>query len=225
MLWEQSEKPSSIVRVLAEQLRRDICVGRLAPDTKLKIDDLRRTYGGSANSLREALVSLANEGLVEAVDQRGFRVSSMTDADLEDITKLRQEIECLALAWSMKNGDVDWEAELVATYHKLSVADGQVDPLAPNTVLSRDDAHKAFHMALSAACGSHRLLQFQERLYDESRRFRLISLIEGPAGSTAAGPPDSPDHAAILEAVTGRNSDRAVALLRRHIGRVLEDLN
>ena len=97
MLWGKSEKPSSIVRVLAEQLRRDICVGRLAPDTKLKIEDLRQTYGGSANSLREALVSLANEGLVEAVDQRGFRVSSMTDADLEDITRLRQEIECLAL--------------------------------------------------------------------------------------------------------------------------------
>lgn len=214
MISEKPEKAASIVRGLAEQLRRDICIGHLAPNTKLKIEELRRTYGGSANSLREALISLANDGLVEAIDQRGFRVSSMTDIDREDVTRLRQEIEGLALAWSMKNGDVEWEAGLVAAYHKLSVADRRVDLQDPETVLQHDDAHKDFHMALSAACGSHRLLQFQERLYDESRRFRLISIMQGDNL-----PLDNPSHAVIMAAVTSGKTGSAVAMLRGHIGR------
>ena len=221
MFLDGPEKSASIVRVLAEQLRLDICVGRLAPDTKLKIEDLRKSYGGSTNSLREALISLASAGLVEAVDQRGFRVASMTEDDLEDVTRLRQEIECLALTWSMKNGDVDWEAEVVAAYHKLSVAESRVDPQNPETVLLWDDAHKAFHMSLSGACGSRRLLQFQERLYDESRRFRLISLMEGPVGQRKGPPPDNPNHSVILAAVTSGKTGSAAAMLRSHIGRVL----
>ncbi len=224
MVSGKPEKSASIVRGLAEQLRRDICIGHLAPDTKLKIEDLRGTYKGSANSLREALISLANDGLVEAIDQRGFRVSPMTIADLEDITRLRQEIESLALARSMENGDVDWEAGLVAAHHKLTVAEGRVEPGNSDTILQRDDAHKAFHLALSAACGSQRLLQFQERLYNESRRFRLISIISAPAGSAANGPPDLPNHAVLLAAATSGKTESAVALLRGHIGRVLQTL-
>lgn len=221
MAWGKPEKSASIVRVLAEQLRLDICIGRLPPDTKLKIEDLRQIYGGSANSLREALISLASEGMVEAVDQRGFRVASMTQTDLEDITRMRQEIEVLALSWSMKKGDVDWEANVVAAYHKLSVAEGRVDPQSPETILQCDDAHKEFHLALSAGCGSRRMLQFQERLYDESRRFRLVSLLASAGANAVAPPPDSPTHAVILAAVTSGKTGSAAAMLRSHIGRVL----
>ncbi len=109
----------TIVSLVASALRRDISFGVLTPDAKLKLDDLRGRYGGSNHSIREALRILSTEGLVEAEAQRGFRVSSATEADLIDILRLRTEIECTALDWALQNGDVAWEGRVVAAHHAL----------------------------------------------------------------------------------------------------------
>ena len=102
MFGRSQNDNATVVRLLAEQVRRDISFGTLPPDTKLKIEELRQRYGGSAHSFREALTLLAADGIVEANAQRGFRVASATQADLEDITRLRCEIECLGLRWSIE---------------------------------------------------------------------------------------------------------------------------
>ena len=72
--WGRDDS-ATVVRLIAEQVRRDISFGVLPPDTKLKIEELRQRYGGSAHSMREALTLLASDGLVEANAQRGFRVA------------------------------------------------------------------------------------------------------------------------------------------------------
>ena len=92
MFGRKNSDSDTVVRLLAAQVRRDISIGVLAPDAKLKIDELRQRYGGSAHYFREALTQLTSEGLVEASAQRGFRVASATQTDLEDITRLRAEI-------------------------------------------------------------------------------------------------------------------------------------
>ena len=63
--------------------------GRYAPGSKLRMETLKETYGGSVNVLRENLVRLSAEGLVEAEDQKGFRVASLTPDRLRDLTRLR----------------------------------------------------------------------------------------------------------------------------------------
>ena len=119
MFGRKPEKTNAqtVVSVVAASLRRDIAFGDLAPDSKLKIEALRSRYGGSNHSVREALTQLASEGLVEATAQRGFRVASATQADLQDIIKLRAELEPLALKWAMQNSDIAWEGRLVAALH------------------------------------------------------------------------------------------------------------
>jgi len=208
-----SNKSSTIVSHLAERLRRDIIFGVLDPNTRLKIEDLRRTYGGSANSLREALTSLVSLGLVESADQRGFRVASMTEADLRDVNRLRQEIECLGLTWSLKSRSVEWEANLIAAYHRLSAAEQAVEPHDLSTVMTWDEANRLFHRALSEGGGSVRLLQIQERLYVQSARFRLAQNAEkGDVNSRSVD-----EHKAILDAIMEKKGTDAVAILRRHI--------
>lgn len=143
---------ATVVRVLAEQLRRDIAFGVLAPDGRLKIDALRRSYGGSAHSLREALTHLVNDGLVEASDQRGFRVTSATQADLDDITRLRIEIEPLGLAWSIERGDVGWEGSVIAALHGYMRAAADLADAPAERALDWEEAGRAFHASLLAAC-------------------------------------------------------------------------
>lgn len=170
---------ASIVALIASAVRRDISFGELPPDAKLKIEDLRRRYGGSNHSVREALMQLTAEGMVEANAQRGFRVASATGDDLNDIVRLRAELDPVGLRWSMLNGDVAWESRLIGAEHAASRAARMLAESADEATLAWDEANRAFHATLMEACGSPRLIEVTARLYDQSRRFRLANLREG----------------------------------------------
>ena len=213
MFGRQQNDNATVVRLLAEQVRRDISFGVLAPDTKLKIEDLRQRYGGSAHSFREALTLLAADGIVEANAQRGFRVASATQADLEDITRLRCEIECLGLRWSIEKGDVRWEGAVMATNHALSRAEQRVVEDMQAFALAWDEAGREFHASLVAACGSPRLIDTQARLYNQSRRFRLATLREGRIDFAAS----RRSHDAIVTALLARDADAAATALANDI--------
>jgi GntR family transcriptional regulator, carbon starvation induced regulator len=210
MFFHKKDDDATVVGLLASGLRRDICFGELAPDQRLKIEDLRQRYGGSAHSLREALMALASEGLVEANAQRGFRVASATDGDLRDILRLRAEVECLGLDWSLTHGDVAWEGRVIAARHALQRAEDAVarDPMAQAMVW--DEAAKAFHEQLVAASGSVRLISLQERFFIESRRFRLAALRDSRIDFARTRATED----LLLAAILARTPDVAVQLLR-----------
>lgn len=213
MFGRKAKDSETVVRLLAEQVRRDISFGVLPPDTKLKIEELRQRYGGSAHSFREALGQLAHEGLVEANAQRGFRVASATEADLEDITRLRAEIEGLGLGWAIRHGGIDWESAVVASRHALARATDSVAAKGSDFALDWDEAGRHFHAALISACRSPRLIGFQDKLYIQSRRFRLAALVEGRVDFDK----EKRDCAAIAEAALERRGEEAVDILSRHI--------
>lgn len=217
MFGRKSQDADTVVRLLASQVRRDISVGVLAPDTKLKIDELRQRYGGSGHSFREALTLLASEGLVEANAQRGFRVASATQTDLEDITRLRAEIETLGLQWAIKHGDLRWESEVVATYHTYSRLCAQAQGDRAALAIEWDEAGRHFHATLVSACRSPRLIEFQDRLFTQSRRFRYAALVEGRIDLSA----ETRELGAVVEATIARDDISARRLLSEQILAVL----
>ncbi|PLS20473.1 GntR family transcriptional regulator [Amylibacter cionae] len=170
----------SIVAMLASALRRDIAFGALLPDQKLKIEQLRQRYGGSNHSMRETLRLLSAEGLVEATTQRGFRVTSATEEDLRDIIMVRGQIESAALELAIQHGTVQWEGRVMAAHHGLRKAETAVAATPDDlTALEWDEACKAFTATLIESCGSPRLIDLQEKFFNQSRRFRLALLREG----------------------------------------------
>ena len=213
MFGRKNSDSDTVVRLLAAQVRRDIAVGLLAPDAKLKIDELRQRYGGSAHSFREALTQLASEGLVEASAQRGFRVASATQTDLEDITRLRAEIATLGLGWSIRHGDLRWEGEVLAAFHTYSRFCAQADTDRAALAIEWDEAGRQFHATLVAACRSPRLIEFQDRLHAQSRRFRYAALIEGRIELGR----ETHELRAVVEATLARTANEAQALLGQHI--------
>jgi len=170
----------TVVAMLASAVRRDISFGALQPNQKLKIEALRRRYGGSNHSMRETLRMLSAEGLVEATAQRGFRVTSATEDDLRDIIMVRAEIEKLALSLAIAHGTVAWEGRVIAAHHALRKAETAVQATPDNlTALEWDEACRGFSAALISACGSPRFVDLQRKFFDQSRRFRLAQLREG----------------------------------------------
>lgn len=198
-----------------ERLRTDIVCGRLAPDAKLRIEELRQDYDTGASPLREALSRLAGEGFVTAEGQRGFRVAPISLADLDEITRLRIMLECEALRESIAKGTDAWESDLVATFHHLAKVEGSAR-LAPD-VLEWEMRNHAFHEALIAACDSSWLLRFRRTLFEQHKRYRLISILDD------ASPRDvHAEHETIFRAALARNADAACAATESHIQRTAD---
>ena len=211
---KKSSDDETVVAMLAAALRRDISFGTLLPDQKLKIEQLRQRYGGSNHSMRETLRLLSAEGLVEATAQRGFRVTSATEDDLRDIMMVRIEIEKLGLERSLENGDIQWEGRVMAAHHALRKAETAVQSTPDDqTALAWDEACRAFAAALIEASDSPRLMDMQQKFYDQSRRFRLTLLREGRLDFGAR----ETRQKRLLDAILARNKDLSLRILEEEI--------
>lgn len=199
----------TVVAMLASAIRRDISFGVLRPDQKLKLEALRQSYGGSNHSMRETLRMLTSEGLVEATNQRGFRVTSATESDLRDILLMRLEIEKLAVTRSLQFGDVTWEATVMAALHALSRAEDAVETNPDDvTALAWDEACRDLALALAAASGSPRLNDMVGQFYNQGRRFRLALLREGRIDFTARKQRQTD----LREAIIARDTKKALTV-------------
>jgi GntR family carbon starvation induced transcriptional regulator len=211
----RKSEDDTVVEMLASAIRRDISFGVLRPDQKLKLADLRQNYGGSNHSMRETLRILSSEGVVEATNQRGFRVTSATEDDLRDILLVRLEVEKLGLKRSLERGDVAWESRVVAALHGVSRADAVVQESPDDvTALEWDEACRDLSMTLISASGSPRLTTMAEQFYGQSRRFRLALLREGRIDFAARALRRTELQNAIIE----RDTARAVGVLEDEIG-------
>ncbi len=215
----RKEEDETVVAMLASAIRRDISFGVLHPDQKLKIDALRQSYGGSNHSMRETLRVLAAEGLVEATSQRGFRVMSATQADLQDILLMRLETEKLGLTRALARGDVAWEARVIAALHGLKRAEAVVQASPDDvTALEWDEACRTVTQALLSACGSPRLIEVAGKFYNQSRRFRLALLREGRIDFAARARRQEKLQAALLARDEGTMLDLLEEDIRADLG-------
>jgi DNA-binding GntR family transcriptional regulator len=196
-----------------EGLRADLLACRIAPGSKLKIQDLCTRFAVSLGAVREALSRLTSEGLVISEPQRGFRAAPISVADLKDLTMVRIEVESLCLKRAIAVGTVDWEARLVAAFHRLSKTPERV---ASDPARAADDwaeAHAGFHAALVEGADSPWLLRLHAQLYAQSERYRRLSVPLSMEERDVGG-----EHRAILDATLKRDAEKAVKLLTRHLG-------
>lgn len=195
------------------QLRTRVLGGDLAPGTKLRLGDFTAQYGVSLGVVREAVTRLAEQGLVQASPQRGFSVTPLSIEDLLDLTRARVLIETLALRESIKVGDLAWESNVLATHHTLQrtpmmTAEGHIDPAFTL-------AHRAFHHALLAGCGSKRLESVATGLRDCSELYQHWSQeLAHDFDRDLAG-----EHREIAELTLDRDEEQAVRALTNHIER------
>ena len=189
-------------------LRSLILSGELRPGTRMRTAELQERFGVSLGTVREAVSQLVSEGWVVAEAHRGFTVSPISVADLEDLTKVRIEIESLCLTWAIQRGDLEWESRIMAARHRLSntfrAAGGHVTS-------DWTSAHDEYHHSLVSACGSPRLLQIRLQLYEKSERYRKLEL------SLPRNRNPEDEHAKIVDAVLARDVPRATRLMTAHI--------
>ncbi|MEV7420289.1 GntR family transcriptional regulator [Streptomyces sp. NPDC089919] len=74
---------------IADALRDEVLAGRLPPGTEFTVKQIAEQYEVSATPVREALVDLAAQGLLESVQHRGFRVRIFTVDDFRTMVEAR----------------------------------------------------------------------------------------------------------------------------------------
>ncbi len=209
LLDEDSEPPKTRAEAAYRQFRQDILWGKLPPGAPLRSDELRRNYDIGISPLREALSRLVSERLVTSSGQRGFRVAPVTVSDVLDTMETRIVLECEALSRSIQHGGLEWETQVVSSFHKLSRIEL---PQEPGEHAERWAMyHRRFHMALLAGCGSSWLIILAKSLFDHAERHRLIAL-QDMIDARKAGT----EHKQIMEAALGGNAKAAVSALDHH---------
>lgn len=208
-----------------DALRRDIVGGTLKPGAPLRMAQLSARYEMGFSPLREALNRLHAERLVTSVALKGFSVAPLSMEEMWDATNTRILIESRALRLSIDLGGDEWEAGIVGSLHALLLQ-------AARGTATEEDAraletrHHAFHRALLATCGSGWLMEFFQRLYVESERYRHPVLAPRAGDPTRDVPRDiQAEHEALAKATLARDADLACALLADHYRRTAQRLD
>lgn len=204
-----------LTSIAFERLRTDVMHGVLKPQDRLRVQALSTRYDIGATAIREALSRLVTEGLVLAEDQRGFTVAPVSRDDLIDLTEARIELECLTLTRATERGDTAWEADLLASYHRLSKCP---PPLSPDAAAAWGSMHRAFHEALLAGCGSPWLRTLCGLLYDKSERYRYLANIRTVPQMVHR----NDEHQQLMDAALNRDAATACALLASHYRRTTD---
>ena len=192
------------------RIRNDILLGTLRPNERLKVQALSKRYEIGATAVREALSRLVTDGLVNSEDQKGFCVSAVSQKDLIDLTETRIAIEGMAIRKAIAHGDLEWEAQVLSSFHRLSRTPPPIT-LANHAAWAL--AHRQFHESLVAHCGSPWLLRLCAMLYDKSERYRnLAERSTRPEERNTAT-----EHRELMDAIAmERDADKAVALIGAH---------
>lgn len=201
-----------------QRLRHDIINAQHPSGGKLRIQELCDRYQLGPSPMREALNRLSRDGLVTLSDHKGFSVTLLSRSHLEELTQTRCWLNTLALRESISKGDAAWEEGVVLAYHRLSRVPRHLSSdreAAYNPAW--EEAHRAFHASLIAACGSRWLIGFCEQLFDAADCYRHLSRVS----SLKRGQPRD-EHQAMVNAIAARDTDKAVALLHAHFTRTAE---
>lgn len=206
---------------LYETIKSDILTGHFTPGSKLKIEVLKKRYGVGVNVIRESLTRLATEDLVDAENQKGFRVATVSTSRLSDLTRMRVLLETDGAKHSFVNGTIEWESNLLAAHYKLASIEKKMLGDEETYCETWQEYDGEFHCALIAACDSQLHRQFHRRVLDQFRQFVTVDLqTNGFRGNELID-----EHQAILSAAIKRDFPSCVQALEKHLNFFLNRIN
>lgn len=187
-------------------LKEEILANRISPGAILQEVPLAASLGVSRGPIREALGSLAAEGLVTITPRRGAVVTSFTKDDFLEAYQVREALEQLAMRIAVPR----------MTEAELDRGDAQIDEMIRCSAAADDtgffEANAAFHEGFVVASGNSKLIEIYRRLVGQMQPYRRPSAaLRGSLDRSVA------EHQAIMVAARGRDVERAVALIVDHI--------
>lgn len=191
------------------RLKAGILDREFAPGSSILEKDAADRLGVSRTPVREALVRVAQDGLIEIVSRHGECISALPRSDMRDIYQVLTSLEPTAAELlARRRPRSDEIPDLVDSCTAIERA------LHASDLLAWAAADEAYHRSLAEHCGNRRLTGMIITVWDQSHRARMFTLKLRP-------PPvqSTREHRAILDAILGGEADSARQLYRKHCER------
>ena len=189
-----------------ELIRAAIIDGRLEPGRRLKEEELARELGISRTPVREALLVLQTEGLLESAPNRGATVRTYEAADLDDLYQLRALLEGFAArraAARISAADLDRLRESCERFVALRAEDDVTDLVRENL---------SFHNVILEAAGSERLVQMVRKVIELPLVYRSY-VWYSPEQKLIS----EHYHRQLTAALTAHDAERAELVMKEHV--------
>jgi DNA-binding GntR family transcriptional regulator len=201
--------PQSLREQVVGALRAAVISGEMQPGRVYSAPSLAARFHVSATPVREALLDLTKEGLVESVRNKGFRVTEVTDKQLDDITELRALIEVPMVT------RIAPEITIRQVRALRPLADAIFEAAREGDLIGYIEADRRFHLALLELTGNAQVLEVVDELRNRTRLYGLAKLVQEHALTASAQ-----EHHEILDALEANDPAWTEDAMRRHIGHV-----
>ena len=199
--------------VVQDELRREILDMVLRPGVPLSEKDLTTRFGMSRTPVREALIRLKEEGLVEIFPQAGTFVARIPAGAIPEAVFIRQALECAMVEVLARTASADDIARLDATIAVLHESHEAGDQERFHL------ADEEFHEALADIAGYPGVWKLAQAAKSQIDRCRRMTLpVPGRMAMVIR------EHLAIVDEIRRHDASAAVVAMRQHLGTLLPDL-
>ncbi|KTR82932.1 GntR family transcriptional regulator [Leucobacter chromiiresistens] len=200
------QRSLSLRETVLERLRTAIITGRLGEGDVLSTPALGARLGVSATPVREAMMDLVREGLVESVKNKGFRVTSMSETDLDDLAQIRLMLEPPAMRIVAGRIPEEDLPDLLDLAH-VCLAAAENDHLEEYLRFDRE-----FHARVLQHTGNAQLVELATSLRRRTRLYGIATVSrEGRLHGSAR------EHLELLDLLAAGDGGGAERVLHRHI--------
>ncbi|ALV52919.1 GntR family transcriptional regulator [Streptomyces althioticus] len=200
---------SSVRGQILAALRTALVTGDLRPGEVYSGPVLAERFGVSATPVREAMQQLAQEGAVEVVPNRGFRVVERSPRELAELAEVRALIEVPVMLRLARTVPPERWAGL------RPLAEATVRAASSGCRATYADADRAFHSAVLALAGNQQLVGVAEELHRRAQ-WPLVGGGAPGGGTRAELIADAHEHTALLDALIAGDLDVVRALVGEH---------
>ncbi|MFB9952959.1 GntR family transcriptional regulator [Rhizobium puerariae] len=195
-------------------LKLRLVSGDLAPGKIYSAASLAAELGVSNSPVREAMLTLVNQGLMETVRNRGFRVVPLSDKERKNVYDLRilLEIPSMAKLATMKEKVVERREEF------SKIASDMVECAKKGDVVGYLEFDREFHMRLLGILENDHLTSIVGNLRDQARQYGLKTLSERGTLVKSAE-----EHQPILDALIGGDKKLTTKLMTEHLAHHVSD--
>lgn len=207
-------RPPTIAEAVLQHLREDLIKGRFGPGDRIRVDRIAAEFGISALPVREALRVLLAEGRVQYAAHRGYRVTTLTLAEVEEIFVMCGLLEAEAL----RRGVPALDAAGIKRMREL--LDELLSPPPSVSAWAIAAVHQDFHFVPIEYARLPRIEAELRRLWDHTDHYQALSVFGDPEVMRVM----NQEHATIAEACAERDTERVLALMDAHRAHALAHL-
>jgi DNA-binding GntR family transcriptional regulator len=198
-------RPASLTERVYETLRTEILSCTLRPGQELNEAELAERFNISKTPAREALATLRQEGLIRAFPRRGYQVTPITFADMDELFDVRTILEAGAAELACTRLSED-RIEHLNSLAEAAYSDGEQGSLTAFIQSNRE-----FHLAIARATGNGRLAELLMHQIDALERFFYLG-----ARLRDVNRETSISHHEIVETLARRDPAAAREIMIRH---------